>query len=48
MPTPGKRSTAAPHPERGSAVWHLPEGPFPYAEFRVRDDSVAYNTPPGT
>lgn len=37
-----------PHPERGSAVWHLREGPFPYAEFRISDDSVIYNMPPGT
>jgi hypothetical protein len=36
-----------PHPERGSAIWHLDQGPFAYAEFRFRDDSVAYNLGPG-
>jgi hypothetical protein len=36
-----------PLPARGSAVWHFADGPFPYAEFRLRDDSVAHNVAPG-
>lgn len=33
-------------PARGSAVWHLPEGPFTYAEFRFRPGDVRYNVRP--
>jgi hypothetical protein len=37
-----------PLPQRGSAIWHFPEGPFTYGEFRFRAGSVVYNVPPGT
>lgn len=33
-------------PGSAAAVWHLPEGDFPYAELRLRTDSVAFNVPP--
>jgi hypothetical protein len=33
-------------PGSAAAVWHLPEGDFPYAELRLRADSVAFNVPP--
>ena len=33
-------------PSRGSAIWHLPEGPFTYAEFRFSPGDVRYNVPP--
>ena len=36
-----------PMPGSAAAVWHLPEGDFPYAELRLRTDSVAFNVPPG-
>lgn len=36
-----------PLPGGASAVWHLPGGDFPYAEFRLIGDSVAFNVPPG-
>ncbi len=32
---------------RGQAIWHLPEGPKPYAEFSVVPGSLAFNVPPG-
>ena len=36
-----------PLPAGGQAVWHLPDGPFAYADFRVLPGSVAFNVPPG-
>jgi len=33
---------------RGQAVWQLPEGPFPYADFELDSTSLAFNLPPGT
>jgi len=36
-----------PLPTRGQAVWHLPEGPFPYADFRIASGTLAYNVRPG-
>ncbi len=33
-------------PSAGSAVWHLPEGPFRYAEFRFRPGSLRHNVAP--
>ena len=33
-------------PTRGSAIWHLPEGPFIYAEFRFSPGDVKYNVLP--
>ena len=33
-------------PARGSAIWHLPEGPFPYAEFRFSPAGLWYNVLP--
>jgi len=33
-------------PSRGSAIWHLPEGPFTYAEFRFSPGEVGYNALP--
>jgi hypothetical protein len=32
---------------RGQAVWHLPEGDKPYAEFTLVPRSLAFNIPPG-
>ena len=37
-----------PLPSGGSAVWHLAEGPFAYAEGRFVRDSVEYNAAPGS
>lgn len=34
-------------PTGAQAVWHLPKGPFAYADFRLIPGSVAYNVPPG-
>jgi len=34
-----------PLPERVSVIWHFPDGPFTYGEFRFRD--VVYNVSPG-
>ena len=31
---------------RGSAVWHLPEGPLPYLDFRMSAGGVRYNVAP--
>src|SRR5579864_1424920 len=36
-----------PMPAAAAAVWHPPEGDFPYAEFRLEPGSVAFNVPPG-
>jgi hypothetical protein len=33
-------------PSRGSAIWHLPGGPFCYAEFRFAPGAVTHNVPP--
>jgi hypothetical protein len=33
-------------PSAGSAIWHLPEGPFCYAEFRFGPGAVRYNVAP--
>jgi hypothetical protein len=34
-------------PTGGRAVWHLPDGEFPYAEVRFGPDDVVFNVPPG-
>lgn len=34
-------------PSRGSAIWHLPDGPFSYAEFRFTPGSIRYNASAG-
>lgn len=36
-----------PVPTGGTAIWHLPDGPFAYAELHPLPGSVAYNVPPG-
>ena len=36
-----------PLPTSGQAVWHLPGGPFTYADFRPVPESLAFNIPPG-
>jgi uncharacterized protein DUF6544 len=36
-----------PLPTAGRAVWHLPQGEFPYAEFTFRPGDVAFNVAPG-
>jgi hypothetical protein len=33
-------------PRRGAAIWHLPGGPFCYAEFRPTPGAVRYNVTP--
>jgi hypothetical protein len=33
-------------PSAGSAIWHLPEGPFRYAEFRFAPGAIRYNVAP--
>jgi hypothetical protein len=33
-------------PSAGSAIWHLPEGPFRYAEFRFAPAAIRYNVAP--
>ncbi len=33
-------------PSVGSAIWHLPEGPFRYAEFRFDPGAIRYNVAP--
>lgn len=35
-------------PTRGEATWHLPRGPFTYADFRPLPGSLAFNLPPGS
>lgn len=37
-----------PTPVRASAVWHLPDGPFPYADFRFPPAQIRHNEPPPT
>jgi hypothetical protein len=36
-----------PIPMRGQAVWHLPEGPYCYADFRMIPDSLRFDVAPG-
>ena len=36
-----------PLPSRAQAVWHLPRGEFPYADFRLLPETVAFNVAPG-
>jgi hypothetical protein len=36
-----------PLPTRGRATWHLPSGPFPYADFQPAPGTFATNVPPG-
>jgi uncharacterized protein DUF6544 len=36
-----------PLPTAGRAVWHLPKGEFPYAEFTFEPGDVAFNVAPG-
>jgi hypothetical protein len=33
-------------PSRASAIWHLPDGPFRYAEFRFSPAALSYNVSP--
>jgi uncharacterized protein DUF6544 len=35
-------------PIAGQATWHLPHGPFTYADFRLMPGSLAFNLAPGT
>jgi hypothetical protein len=37
-----------PVPLRVQAVWHLPDGDFPYADLRLLPEMLAFNVPPGT
>lgn len=37
-----------PVPTRAQAIWHLPAGPFPYADFTLVPGAVAFNVRPGT
>ncbi len=47
-PVPGWEMVGnRPLPVGGSAIWHLPEGPFVYAEGRFVPDSLEYNVAPG-
>jgi hypothetical protein len=32
---------------RGRAIWHLPDGPKPYADFTLAPGTLAYNIAPG-
>jgi hypothetical protein len=34
-------------PARGRAIWHLPSGDLPYADFEIVPRSVAFNVGPG-
>ena len=34
-------------PTRGQAIWHLPEGPFSYADFTLVPGALAFNVRPG-
>ena len=36
-----------PEPTGAQAVWHLPSGPFVYANFRPIPGTLAFNVPPG-
>jgi uncharacterized protein DUF6544 len=33
-------------PTRGSAIWHMPDGPFCYAAFQFLPGAISYNVPP--
>jgi hypothetical protein len=33
-------------PTGGRAIWHFPQGPFTYAELRIRPGDVEFNVPP--
>jgi len=33
-------------PQRARAVWQLQNGPFPYADFTIEPNRVAFNVPP--
>jgi len=35
-----------PLPTAAQAVWHLPQGPFPYADFHLIPGTLAFNVPP--
>jgi hypothetical protein len=37
-----------PLPTGAQAVWHLPRGPFAYADFRLIPGSLVFNVPPGS
>ena len=39
-------SHGRPLPTRAQAIWHLPEGPFSYAEGHFAPDDIVYNVPP--
>ena len=46
-PVAGWTSVAGrPVPTSARAVWHLPDGPLPYAEGRFAPESIAYDVPP--
>jgi hypothetical protein len=32
---------------RARAVWHLPDGPFTYADFKLDPSALAFNVLPG-
>jgi hypothetical protein len=34
-----------PVPTRGQAIWHLPQGPLPYADFNLVPESLLFNVP---
>ena len=36
-----------PRPTGAQAVWHLPQGPFTYADFRLMPGTAAFNVQPG-
>jgi len=36
-----------PLPSRARALWHLADGDFPYADFRLLPETVAFNVAPG-
>ena len=47
--TPGsgwRRVGGRPLPERGQVIWHLPDGPFPYADLAFGPGDLTYNLPP--
>ena len=35
-------------PSRAQAIWHMPRGPYTYADFRPTPGTLAFNVPPGT
>jgi hypothetical protein len=46
-PIAGWKSIAGrPVPTVGQAIWHLPQGEFAYADFRVVTGSLEFNVPP--